>query len=125
MAAGLASALALPFVLVKVLMEGYPPPLVVLSFALPAASLFAFAVLVGRFLRVVPPPEIEPTMWTRAVLAACISGPLLFAFHNTLLAHPSALTLNALLLGGALAGGTLSATTQLIARRFHPRSKHY
>jgi hypothetical protein len=119
-AAVLAGVLALPFVIAKAVREGYPPPLLLLSFALPAAGLFAFVVLVGRFLRVVASGEGGPTGGARAVLAACILGPLVFAFHDMLLPHPSALGLNALLFGGAAAGASLSAVAQLIVHRLLP-----
>jgi hypothetical protein len=117
-AALLACTLALPYVAAKVVLEGYPPALVLLSFALPAASLFAFVVLVGRYLRIVAPRQGEPPTWLPAAVVACIAGTLVFAFHDTLLTHQTAAGLNALLFGGGIAGGMVSLITQLALRRF-------
>ena len=77
-----ASALALPFTAVKIFLEGYPPLLVLLSFALPAAVLFAFVVLVGGYLRIVTPTWTRAPRWLAVVVVACSTGPVAFAFHD-------------------------------------------
>ncbi len=118
-AALLATVLALPYVAVKIAFEGYPPALVLLSFAMPAASLFAFIVLVGRCLRIVAPREGGPPPWLFTVVVACAGGTLVFALHNSLLAHQTVGGLNALFFGGGLAAGMVSLCAQSALRRFH------
>ncbi len=117
-AALLSALLALPYVAAKVAFEGYPPPLVLISFALPAASLFAFIVVVGSFLRIVAPRHDRVPAWVSAAVVACAAGSVTFAFHDSLLAHGSAVGLAALLFGGGLAAGTVTLTAQLARRRF-------
>jgi len=121
-AALLSCALALPFVAAKVVLEGYPPALVLLSFALPAAGLFAFIVPVGRYLRIVEPRQAETPGWAIAAVVACAAGVTAFAFHDSLLGHQTAAGLNALLFGGALAGGVASLATQRALRRLRSRT---
>jgi hypothetical protein len=117
-AALLADALALPYVAAKVLVERYPPALVLLSFALPAAALFALIMLVGRYLRVVAPRSHATSTGTSVAVVGCIVGTVIFAFHDSLLPqHQTAAQLNALLFGGAIAGGTVSLGAQLALRR--------
>jgi hypothetical protein len=107
-AALLADALALPYVAAKVL----------LSFALPAAALFALIMLVGRYLRVVAPRSDATSTGTSVAVVGCIVGTVIFAFHDSLLPqHQTAAQLNALLFGGAIAGGTVSLGAQLALRR--------
>lgn len=117
-AALLAAVLALPYVAVKIVLERYPPALVLLSFALPAASLFAFVVVAGRYLRIVAPRRGGPPAWLSAAVVACTAGTLAFAFHDSLLAHQTAAGLNALLFGGGVAAGAVSFTIQMALRRF-------
>ncbi len=108
-AALLASVLALPYVAAKIVFEGYPPALVLLSFALPAGALFALIVLAGRYLRIVAPRTDTFSPGVSAAVLACIVGTLVFAFHDSLLPqHQTAAELNALLFGGAVAGGMAS-----------------
>jgi hypothetical protein len=121
-AAGVLScALAVPFVASKVLLEGYPPLLVALSFALPACSLFAFSILLGRALRIVAPRSRPHSLWLDALVAGCVTGPLVFAFHDTLLTHPSQLEINALLFGGGLAGAAICLSAEFALRLLHRR----
>jgi hypothetical protein len=116
-AAGVVScALAVPFFVSKVLLEGYPPLLALLSFALPAAGLFAFIVVAGRFLRIVPPRPVSEAIWPPVLVTGCAAGPALFAFHDSLLSHPSPLAVDALLFGGGLAGALICLTLQLAHR---------
>jgi hypothetical protein len=119
-AALLACALALPFVMVKVVVEGYPPALVLLAFSLPAASLFAFVVIVGRYLRIVAPDRAEPPVWLCAIVVACAAGTVAFAFHDSLLTHQTAAGLDALLFGGGLVGGVATFTMLVVLRHFRP-----
>jgi len=119
-AALLACVLALPYVAAKIVVEGYPPALVLLSFALPAASLFAFVVVVGRYLRIVAPEHTEPPAWLCATVMACVSGTVVFAFHDSLLTHETAAGLNALLFGGGMIGGVASFTALVALRHFRP-----
>jgi len=113
-----AGALAAPLTAAKIVLEGYPPLLVLVSFALPAAILFAFVVLVGGYLRIVTPT------WTRAprglavAVVACCTGPIAFAFHDSFPMLQSQVGLNVLLFGGALAG----ALATLIVQRVRGRS---
>lgn len=109
--------LAIPFVASKVLLEGYPPLLILLSFVLPAAGLFAFTVIVGRFLRIVAPRRRHSSMWPAVAVAGCIAGTALFSFHGSLLSHPTPAAVNALLFGGGLAGALICLIVQLCARR--------
>jgi hypothetical protein len=116
-AALLAAVLALPIVAVKVVAEGYPPALVLLSFALPTAGLFAFFVMVGRYLRVVAPTGGRTPAWLVVALAGCVGGPAVFALHNSLVMQQSAGALNALFFGGGAAAAII-ATIALWALRF-------
>jgi hypothetical protein len=101
-----AAALALPFAAAKIVLEGYPPALVVFSFLLPAAALFALIVIVGRYLRIVAPrSDLRPPGVTVAVVS-CLTGPALFAFHDSLLPQDQTVTeLFVLLVVGAIIGG--------------------
>ncbi|PYI64008.1 hypothetical protein CVV68_22805 [Arthrobacter livingstonensis] len=118
-AAGVLScALAVPFVLSKVLLEGYPPLLALLSFALPAAGLFAFITAAGRFLRIVPRRPSSVAIWPSVLVAGCAAGPVVFAFHDSLLSDPSPFAIDALLFGGGLVGALICLMVQL-ARRHH------
>ncbi len=124
-AALLADALALPYVAAKIVFEAYPPALVLLAFALPAAALFALIVLVGRYLRVVAPRSNVVPVGLSTTVAACIVGPVVFAFHDSLLPqHQTAAELNALLFGGAVVGGAASLTVHLALRGFRLRHSH-
>jgi len=117
-AALLSAVLALPYVVAKIVFEGYPPALVLLSFALPAGSLFACVVLAGRYLRIVAPRQGRPPAWLSTAVVACTAGALVFSFHDSLLTHQTAGTLNALFFGGAVAAGVVSCTAQLALQRF-------
>jgi len=111
----LAGALALPFTAAKIVFEGYPPLLVLLSFALPAAVLFAFVMLAGWSLRLVTPDWSRIPRWLPVLVAACVTGPVLFAFHDSFPAFQTQIGLNALLFGGALIGAAATAALQLVA----------
>jgi hypothetical protein len=120
-AAALAVALALPFVAAKVILEGYPAPLVAFVFALTAAVLFAFVVIAGSYLRVVAPRKPRPSVLLCAAVAACLGGPVVFAFHDSLLAAANvpqtAGALSVLLFGGSAAAGLVSLAAQATLRR--------
>ncbi len=114
-AAGLlAAALALPFVAAKIVLEGYPAPLVLLVFAVVTASLFAFVVVVGAFLRVVAPRQATPPAWLITVVVACTSGTVAFAFHDSLLKHQTVTGLSALFFGAGVIAGTVSLALQTL-----------
>lgn len=84
--------MSLPIVAVKIISEGYPPEYVMLSFVLPAASLFALIVPIGRYLRIVAPRVEATPRWISVMIVACIGGALLvFAFHNALLPRQTGL----------------------------------
>ena len=70
-----AGALAAPFTAAKIVLEGYPPLLVLVSFALPAAILFAVVVLVGGYLRIVTPTWTRAPRWLAVAVVACCTGP--------------------------------------------------
>jgi hypothetical protein len=112
-AALLSCGLALPYVAAKIALEGYPPALVLLSFALPAA---------GLYLRIVEPRQVEPPAWLFATVTGCIAGVTAFAFHDSLLGHQTAAELNGLLFGGALVGAVAGSTLRLGLRRLHART---
>lgn len=116
-AAGLlAGVLALPFVVAKIVLEGYPAPLVLLVFAFAAGSLFVFVVVVGGCLRVVAPRGARPPEWLLTAVVACTAGTVAFAFHDSLLAHQTVAGLSALFFGAGLAAGTLTLALQLLWR---------
>jgi hypothetical protein len=114
-----AGALAAPFTAAKIVLEGYPPLLVLVSFALPAAILFAFVVLVGGYLRIVTPTWARAPRGLAVAVVACCTGPAAFAFHDSFPAFQTQLGLNVLLFGGALAG----ALATLIVQRVRGRSR--
>ena len=120
-AAALAVALALPFVAAKVVLEGYQAPLVAFVFALSVAALFAFVVIAGSYLRVVAPRKPRPSVLLCAAVAACVGGPVVFAFHDSVLAavhvRQTAGTLSVLLFGGGAAAGLVSLVAQATFRR--------
>ena len=117
-AALLAAVLALPFVTAKIVLEGYPLALVLLSFALPAAAFFALIVVLGRYLRIVAPRAQPPSLGVSAAVAGCIAGTTVFALHDSLLPqHQTAAELNALLFGGAAAGCAAILLSQFVLRR--------
>jgi hypothetical protein len=126
-AAALAGALALPFVAAKVVLEGYPAPLVAFVFALSAAALFAFVVMAGSYLRVVAPGKPGPSMLLCATVAACLGGPVVFAFHDSLLAAAhvpqTAGALGVLLFGGGAGAGLVSLAGQAVFRRARPSGR--
>jgi hypothetical protein len=117
----LAVALALPFVAAKIVLEGYPAPLVAFVFVLTAAALFAFVVIAGSYLRVVAPRKPRPSVLLCAAVAACVGGPVVFAFHDSLLAaahmRQTAGALSVLLFGGGAAAGLVSLMVQTTFRR--------
>ncbi len=120
-AAGLlAAALALPFTAAKIVLEGYPPLLVLLSFALPAAVLFAFVMLAGWSLRLVAPSWSRVPGWLPVLVAACVTGPAAFAFHDSFPAFQTQLGLNLLLFGGGFAGAALTVVVRLLAGAARP-----
>ena len=116
-AALVACALAAPFTAAKIVLEGYPPLLVLVSFALPAAILFAFVVLVGGYLRIVTPTWKRAPRWLAVAVVACCTGPAAFAFHDSFPALQTQIGLNALLFGGGLLGAVVTLAVQgLIGR---------
>lgn len=116
-AAGLlAVLLALPFVAAKVVLEGYPAPLVLLISVFVTASLFAFIVVVGAYLRVVARCQTTPPAWLFTVVVACTAGTVAFAFHDSLLDHQTVTQLSALYFGAGIAAGTVSLTLQMLWR---------
>jgi hypothetical protein len=117
-AALVAAVCALPYVAAKYTLEGYPPLLLLLSFALPAASLFALVVIVGRYLRIVAPAPGGPPAWLSATVAACLGGTLTFALHDSLLSHQTPASLDALLFGGAIVAGLLCITVNAVHSHF-------
>jgi hypothetical protein len=80
----LAVVLTLPGVAAKALIEGYSVALLLFVFGVSTASLFAFSVLAGGYLRVVAASRPRPPVWLSAVVAACVAGPLAFAFRSPL-----------------------------------------
>jgi hypothetical protein len=122
-AAGLvAVALALPFVVAKIVLEGYPAPLVLLVFAFVTASLFAFLVIVGGYLRLVAPHTARTPVWLSSTVLACTAGSVAFAFHDSLLAQQSVRGLSTLFFGAALAAGTASIAAQTLWQRRNNRT---
>ena len=116
-AAGLvAVALAMPFVVAKIVLEGYPAPLVLLVFAFVTASLFAFLVVVGGYLRLVATHTARTPVWLSSTVLACTAGSVAFAFHDSLLAQQSVRGLSVLFFGAALAAGTASLAAQTLWR---------
>lgn len=116
-AAGLVAAvLAMPFVAAKIVLEGYPAPLVLLVSAFVTASLFAFVVVVGAYLSVVPPRTTATPVWLSATVVACAAGCVAFAFHDSLLAEQTVAGLSALFFGAGLAAGTVSLIAQTLWR---------
>lgn len=121
-AGALSCVLAIPFVVSKVFLEGYPPLLALLAFALPAAGLFAFIVVAGRFLRIVSPRAGLKSLWPPVLVVGCATGPALFAFHDSLLSHPSPLAVDGLLFGGGVAGALIGLSLQLGLRHLRHRA---
>ncbi len=122
-AAGLvAVALATPFVVAKIVLEGYPAPLVLLVFAFVTASLFAFLVIVGGYLRLVAPHTARTPVWLSSTVLACTAGCIAFAFHDSLLAQQSVRGLSTLFFGAALAAGTASIAAQTLWQRRNNRT---
>ena len=116
-AAGLvAVVLALPFVIAKIVFEGYPAPLVLLSFVFVAATLFAFVVAVGAYLHVVERRQTPPPAWLFSVVVACTVGAVAFAFHNSLLAEQTVSQLSALYFGAGITAGTATLALQRLWR---------
>ncbi len=117
-AALLAMVLALPFITAKIVLEGYPAPLVLLSFVFVAATLFALVVVVGAYLRVVARRQTPPPAWLFTVVVACTAGALAFAFafHDSLLAERTVTQLSALYFGVGIAAGTASLALQMLWR---------
>lgn len=122
-AALLAMVLALPFVTAKIVLEGYPAPLVLLSFVFVAANLFAVVVVVGAYLRVVARRQTTPPAWLFTVVVACTAGALAFALHDSLLAEQTVTQLGALYFGAGVAAGTASLALQKLWR-LHSRGAY-
>lgn len=121
-AAGLLAALlALPFVVAKIVLEGYPAPLVLLVFAFVTASLFAFVVVVGAYLRVVAKRNARTPPWLSTTVVACTAGTVAFAFHDSLLAHQTVTELSALYFGVGVAAGMVSLALQTLWRLYANR----
>jgi drug/metabolite transporter (DMT)-like permease len=114
-----AVVLALPFVLAKITLEGYPPALVLLVFALSTSALFAFVVIAGAYLRVVTPRGAKRPAWLVATLAACTAATVAFAFHDSLLAHQTVAAASSLFFVPGLAAGAISFAILTTSRRFH------
>lgn len=114
--------LTLPFVAAKIVLEGYPPPLVLLVFAFLVATLFAFVVVVGAYLRVVPPRQATAPAWLLAAVLAATAGAVAFAFHDSLLVHQTVAGLSVLYFGTAITAGTLSLGVRTVWQR--PRQPH-
>lgn len=101
-----AAVLALPIVAAKVFVEGYPPALALFSFLLPAMAVFALIVIAGQYLRVVAPCSDLRSPGVTATVVSCLSGPALFAFHDSLLPREQTVAgLYVLLVTGAMIGG--------------------
>jgi len=113
----LAAVLALPFVAAKIVLEGYPAPLVLLVFGLVAASLIVFVVVVGAHLRVVAPRQARTPAWLFTVMVACTAGAVAFAFHDSLLAHQTVKELSVLFFGAGVTAGAVSLALQTLWRR--------
>ena len=116
-AALLACMCALPYTATKILLEGYPPLLVLVSFALPAAALFAFVMVAGRYLRILAPSRARVPAWLPVIVVGCSTGTILFAFHDSTPAWQTPIGLNALLFGGGLAGAGATWLVQLLLPR--------
>lgn len=124
-AAGLlAGVLAAPFVTAKIVLEGYPAPLVLLITVFITGALFAVIVVAGAYLRVVAPRQTSPPTWLRPVVAACTAGTVGFAFHDSLLTDQTVTQLSALYFGAALATGTFGVALQILWRRRTRRTPH-
>lgn len=122
-AAGIfAAGLAAPFVAAKVVLEGYPAPLVLLVSAFVTAALFAVVVVLGAYLRVVEPRTIPTPVWVSSTVVACAAGCVAFALHDSLLAQQTVGGLSGLFLGSFFAAGALSAAAQALWRRFRSRT---
>lgn len=123
-AAGLlAVLLAAPFIAAKIVLEGYPAPLVLLVATFVTATLFSFVVLVGAYLRVVAPSNARTPGWLSTVLTACIVGAIGFAFHDSLLQNQTVAGLSALYFGAGLTGATVSLVGHALWRRTANRTR--
>ncbi len=118
-AALLAVVLTLPETAAKTVLEGYPPALVLLVFAISTASLFALLVVAGAYLRVVAPRPARRPVWLSATLVACTAATVAFAFHDSLLDHQTVATASALFFIPGLTAGAISFATLATFRRFH------
>lgn len=116
-----AAALGSPFIAAKIVIEHYPPSLVLVASAFIYACMFALVISVGRYLRIVTAKntELSPTMV--AALAGTVSGTTLFAFHDLLLPHQTVTGLAVLLLGGGAAGVAASIAIRVSRRRLSTR----
>lgn len=123
-AAGLvAGVLAVPFLAAKIILEGYPAPLMLFIAVFLTTTLFAVVVLVGAYLRVVAPTSARTPRWLSTSVAACLAGATGFALHDSLLGGQQTVGgLSALFLAAAVIGGLVSLVLQLL-RRGHPNPK--
>jgi len=104
-------------------LERYPVTLALVVFVVSAASLFAFLVMVGAYLRVVGSGRARPPMWLGASVAACLAAPLSVAFRDMLLravgadpSHEGINTLAALVFGSGFLAGVLTLAAQSALR---------
>jgi hypothetical protein len=118
-----ALVLTLPELTAKIVLEGYPIALVLVVFGVSVASLFAFLVLVGSYLRVVAPLRSSPSAWLCATVAACVAAPLAGAFRDSLLgtvgadqSHPRVRQLAVLMVAAGAVVGALSLAVQSALR---------
>lgn len=115
-ALALATLLSLPFVIVKSRVEQYPAVLLLLSFILPVEVIYAFLCVVGRILGIPTSAQPQHPLGPTVAVGACIGGVAVFAFHDSLLTHPSPSGGLLLLLGATLAAAVLTLITYLALR---------
>jgi hypothetical protein len=116
-ALALATLLSLPFVIVKWRVEQYPAALLVLSFILPVEMIYAFLCVAGRILGIPTSAQPRHPLGPTVTVGACIGGVAVFAFHDSLLAHPSPSGGLLLLLGATLAAAVLTLITYLTLKQ--------
>lgn len=98
----------------KIVLEGYPAPLVLLSFVFVVATLFALVVAVGSYLRIAARRPTPAPTWLFSVVVVCTVGAVAFAFHDSLLTEQTVTLVSALYFGVGIAGGTASLALQTL-----------